>query len=119
MAEKTREGKLTDLDIIELSKRITSPPELREIAAHLGVEQHLVQAAISDHNQILGAVQHVLLEVWRNRQSTPEEAYKNLEVALRAAGEPQLLGWLHSRAGGRPGIPSEERKCTVWFPREI
>ncbi len=98
MAEKDPSPNLTDLDIIELSKRITTQHKLREIAVRLRVEPFHVQAAVNDNKKITEAAQHVLQE-WRQTQSTAEEAYKNLEEALRACGQLQLLESLNRGTG--------------------
>lgn len=81
---------LSTLQLILVARHMTSSVDLRHLAAHLGVEDHLVESEIQRAKSTPDAACNVLYS-WRRTVATREEAYRLLRAAVMACGHRQVV----------------------------
>ena len=75
---------LKDSDILNLSYRITNEQILRDLGTKgLKVEEHIINAALTDKKGSIQGAAYSVLSTWSTRQSSRHQAYVNLQAALK------------------------------------
>ncbi len=75
---------LTELQLINISKRLVDAVMVRELAANLGIADYEVESALYDHKFINEAGLKVL-QIFRERVGSAEAAHQKLGEALVAS----------------------------------
>ncbi len=82
--------KLTTLQLIKTASHMTSSTDLHLLAAHLGVEYHLVEGELDSSKSTVDAARKVLFN-WRRTVETAERAYELLRAELIECGNKQAV----------------------------
>ena len=106
MEETTTVTCLTDEDILDLSKRITSKIELEDLTVKgLKLPEYMVKTAVYNKKEIQDAAREVL-RTWLKKQTNKEEAFTNMMIALRRCEMNSLAAELRLWKEGRSTSPS-------------
>ncbi len=113
-------GGLTDAHILELSENITNLTDLRELGVRvLGLKLQQIESAHTNSKTINEAACNIL-QKWRRKQNSPQEALILLCAQLRQVGWNQLVRDLLDHYGESskdnltPQSKEKEENCT--FP---
>ncbi len=77
--------KLTTVQLIQVARHMTSSLDLRLLAAHLGIEDGLVESELHSQKSTSEAACEVLYG-WRKTVETDEKAFEVLRAALLKCG---------------------------------
>ncbi len=69
-------------DLWKVARHMTSEAKIREVGFALGLENVDMNAKFRNHHNNIDEAAYAILQVWRERVSTEEEAYVKLGEAL-------------------------------------
>ena len=102
---------LEDSHIWNLSQRITSGQDLRELGTRvLGFEKHIIYTALYNHRTSIQDAAYNVLSIWREHYQSSQVAYINLQAGLKRAQMNQLAAELQSWV---EGISPESHHITL------
>ena len=79
-------GSLADHHVLSLAQRITNKQQLQELGLKvLKLEQHVIDAALYNEQQIQDAA-HSVLKTWRDTHEHSQDAYRALYTGLAKNG---------------------------------
>ena len=100
-------GRLEDVHLLELSRKITSAQELEDLGIKvLKLRGYKIKAALYDHSNSIQAATHDVISSWVQKQSSRQEAYTTLLTGLKEAELHQLAGELQELVEGMVEQPS-------------
>ena len=92
---------LEDSHILNLSQRITSEQDLRELGIRvLGLQEHITNTALYNHRTSIQDAAHDVLSTWRKQYQSSQEAYMDLKTGLKRAQMHQLAAQLRKWVEG-------------------
>ena len=96
---------LEDSHILNLSQRITSEQELRDLGTKvLKVPEHIIDTALYNHRTSINDAAHDVLCTWLKDQPAKLEAYMNLQAGLKRAHMNQLATQLRMWVQGTEDV---------------
>ena len=94
-------GVLDDTHVFELSKRITSESELRNLGiTGLRLSKYIIHAAMTDHPRHIQDAAYDVISEWVKQQENMEVAYKTLLQCLKRCQMNQLMAELRRLVEG-------------------
>ena len=78
------------LQVVAIADRITQKMQLRKLGGLLNIEEHIVEAFLTDEGKITDSAYGVLGS-WRKRFGDDRKAFEEIKQALLAMGEEKIL----------------------------